>query len=420
MWTDAVPALILALLWLLGLTLAFLLLDQSFVSHGLTRLRHPLLILVLVALLVRLVPALLLPVGAGYDIDSFKLIGNAILNGEDVYTSAANGRHPYFPLQMYIIGATTYFSRVTPLPFVSWIKVPAIVADVCITAVLYKVFQRWGESEPTAVFWALHYALNPISVLVSAYHGQFDSIPVLLLLLSWVAWHFGRHVKGSATLLGFAILDKTWPILFLPVILVRLPDLRRSLIYTLISIVIPVCFTIAYFFITASNPIPGLLPALTHSGIPGYWGLPALLYIPGSIWFDAEQILKDILPYQRTVLLVVGLFTLYWTRRQSALDAILTYMLSMFVFMFSMGIQWLLWPIAFAIAAREQRWLKWYTIAGTVMIFVHLYGLHLYPWAKQLLEPQTAAALIRISFLPAWIVVVLWTFNRLRNAKQVI
>lgn len=418
MWTDVIPVLNLALIWLLVLVFAFTLLDQNRVSGRLARLKHPLLFLLVIALIVRLLPVLLLPVGAGYDIDSFRLVGDAFLNGEEVYTSAAKGRHPYLPLHLYLLGLTTYLSRITPLPFVTWIKLPALIADLLITFVIYKVFRRGGESEPMAAYWALLYALNPISVLVSAYHGQFDSIPVLLLLLSWFTWHFGRYVSRSAILLGFSILYKTWPILFLPVIFIRLPDNRRRLVYTLISIGIPVLFTTAYVIIMDSNPVPMLRRALTHSGVPGYWGLSALLYVPGGFWINSERTVAAILPYQRILLLLAGLFSLWWTRRQSALDALLTIMLSIFSVTIGMGIQWLLWPVAFAIVARETRWLKWYTLTGTLMLLVHLYGLHLYPWARQIFEPSTADALIRISFLPAWIVVLSWTLSRLRRAKN--
>jgi len=418
MWTDVIPALNFALMWLLGLTCAFVLLNQSRVSKTLGRLRYPLLFLLLAALLVRLIPVLLLPVGAGYDIDSFHLVGNAFLNGEEVYTSAARGRHPYLPLHMYLIGLLTYLSRITPLPFVSWIKLPAVIADLLITAVIYEVFRRWHETEEAAVYWALLYALNPISVLVTAYHGQFDSIPVLLLLLSWFVWHFGRHITRSAVLLGFSILYKTWPIIFLPVIFIRLPDNRRRLTYSLISIGIPVVFTAAYVLIMASNPLPMLRRALTHSGVPGYWGLSALIYVPGGIWFDSEAVVAAILPFQRVILILAGIFALWWTRHQNALDALLTVLLTIFSVTIGMGIQWLLWPVAFAVVARDQRWLKWYTLMGTLMMFVHLYGLHLYPWAGQLFEPRLADALIRISFLPVWIVVLFWTINRLQRANK--
>jgi hypothetical protein len=93
-------------------------------------------------------------------------------------------------------------------------------------------------------------------------------------------------------------------------------------------------------------------------------------------------------------------------------------MLSIFSVTLGMGIQWLLWPVAFAIVARETRWLKWYTVMGTLMLFVHLYGLHLYPWAREIFDPSAADALIRISFLPTWIVVLSWTFSRLRRANE--
>lgn len=417
MWTAVIPALNVALFWLLGLTILFLLLNQTRVSHSLTRLKRPLLFVILVALLVRLVPLLLLPVGAGYDIDSFRLVSDAFLKGEEVYTSAARGRHPYLPMQMYITGFTAYLSTITPLPFIIWLKLPSVLADILITSIIFRAFRRWGESEPKAVLAALLFAINPISVLVSSYHGQFDSIPVLLLILAWYTWHFGEHIKRSATFLGFAVLDKTWPIIFFPIIFIRLPDHRRRLLYTLISFGIPILFTAAYVLFYASDPVPMLRRALTHAGVPGYWGLSVLPYVLGGR-FDPQQIMQMIFPFQRGILLLAGVFTLWWTRRQNDLDALLTIMLAIFSVTLGIGIQWLIWPVAFAIVAREERWLKWYTIAGTLMMFVHLYGLHLYPWANLLFEPQTATLIIRASALPAWIIVLLWTFRRLQLAGK--
>ena len=415
MWSAVVPALILSLLWLIAISIAFLLTRERFISKSLARFNHPLLLLLLVALIVRLVPLLLLPVGAAYDVESFRLVGEALLKGEEVYSSAAAGRHPYFPLQMVAVGASTYLSRTTPLPFIIWLKLPAVLADLLICLVIYKIFQKWGKSETTSLYWALLYALNPISVLVSAYHGQFDAIPVLLLLSAWYSFHFGRRIVRSAVLLGFAILNKTWPIVFLPVTFIRLPNYRQRFGYALLSLSIPVLFTTAYILWFDADPAPILRRTLTHSGVPGYWGFSTLIYLPGSLFFNPDQVLKLILPLQRVLLLLAGLIVLWWTRREDALNALLTIMLTVFTIMLGMGLQWLLWPIAFAVLAREERWLKWYTIMGTLMMLVHLYGLHLYPSFNQLLEPQTAAMTLRLVSLPVWLTVLLWTLSRLRK-----
>ena len=418
MWSAIIPALVLSLAWLLGLSLAFLLTSEALVNRTLVRIRHPLLFLIALALFVRLIPMLLLPVGAGYDIESFKLVGNALLNSEEVYTSAAAGRHPYLPFQMYAIGAAAYLNLITQLPFIIWIKLPAVLADVIITGVIYTAFRRWGKSDTTAVFWALLYALNPITILVSAYHGQFDSISVLLLLMAWYAWYFGAQIKRSAAFLGFAILNKSWPIVFLPIAFIRLTNHRQRLIYTLCTLSIPVIFTAAYVFSFSSDPIPMLHRALTHSGVPGYWGASLIIYLLGSPLLDPERIWPTALAFQRVLILLVGLLVLWWTRRQSALDALLTIIITIFAVTLGIGIQWLLWPIAFAVLAREQRWLKWYTITGTLIIFVHLYGLHMYPAASELLGIKQANILLRISSFPVWIITISWAISRLRRVKN--
>ena len=155
--------------------------------------------------------------------------------------------------------------------------------------------------------------------------------------------------------------------------------------------------------------------AVTHAGVPGYWGLSSLIYIPGSFLLDPDQALKLIFPFQRLLILAVGLAVLWWTRSQDALNALLTIILSVFAIMLGMGIQWLLWPVAFAILALEESWLKWYSIFGALMMFVHLYGIHLYPSFNQLFDPGIATLILRLSSLPAWAIVVAWTVSRLRR-----
>jgi hypothetical protein len=74
---------------------------------------------------VRLPPALWLPVGAGFDIDSYRLVTDALLSGREVYGAVA-GRHPYLPFQMYVMGAMARLAATTGLPYVVAMKLPSI------------------------------------------------------------------------------------------------------------------------------------------------------------------------------------------------------------------------------------------------------------------------------------------------------
>jgi hypothetical protein len=94
----------------------------------------------------------------------------------------------------------------------------------------------------------------------------------------------------------------------------------------------------------------------------------------------------------------------------------LTTLLCIFVVTIGIGIQWLVWLVPFAILANEDRQLKWYSLAATLMLLIHLYGLHMYPWVPEFLPPPASQWLIRLSSLPAWVVVLVWAVRRLQVA----
>ena len=411
MWSDTRAATAWALVWLLLVTAGFLLVRRP--EERTPKRAIPLALILMIALLARLLPALLLPVGAGYDIDSYRLVTDALLGGREVYTSSV-GRHPYLPFQMYIMGAMAYLSQASGLPYVVAIKLPAIFADVAITGLIYR-FSTQTRGAGWAAYPALLYALNPVSVLVTAYHGQFEAVTLFFLLLAWWYWH-REHIVSSATLLGFAILNKTWPVVFLPIVWIRLHNWRDRIVYPAIAIGIPVLSILAYLFIFSAEPTPMLRRALTHRGVAGYWGPGAILNPAAVVWPGLQPIVDFAVVIRNWLLLVAILISLRWTRRQPALEAFLTLLLSMFVVTVGFGIQWLVWPIPFALLADEDRWLKPYSLAAAFMLVIHLYGLHMYPWLSEWIPAPAHEWVIRMSALPAWGIVVAWTISRYRRA----
>ncbi len=362
----------------------------------------------------RLVPTLLLPVGATYDIDSFRLVAEAMLRNEDLYSAASvMGRHPYLPFQAYIIAGAMLAASATRIPFVVVVKLPALVADMAITATVYRVCRRRGNRVTAASSAALLYALNPISILATAYHGQFDAIPVLFLLIAWYLWRFGRRMMPSAIALAFGVQSKTWPVLFLPVVAIRARGRRFAIGYVTVVLGVPLLLTALYLVAFGGDPRPLFGRALTHTGVPGYWGITGLLALAKESVRGADGLYAGYVGMRRIILLATGLGALWATRRQSGLDALTTLILCVLAVTAGMGLQWLLWVVPFALLAGDVRGLNYYSLASCIYLTLQLYGLHFNAWVFQAFDPPIAHALIIVSALPAWAAVVAWAMWRL-------
>jgi Gpi18-like mannosyltransferase len=82
----------------------------------------------------------------------------------------------------------------TTWPFHFWIKLPSIIADLIIGWLLYT----WPRSihSVSAAQRAALYLFNPIVLLISAAHGQFDAL-VILGAEPWFC-HCAQNIPGAA------------------------------------------------------------------------------------------------------------------------------------------------------------------------------------------------------------------------------
>jgi len=384
-------------------------------------------LVVAIAFVVRLIPAVALPVGASYDIDSFRLVAETFLRGEGVYSSSSvAGRHPYLPFQVYLIGAAMWVSQKTGLPFIFAIKGVPILADLALTALIFYVILRSGKSARDAFVRSLLYALNPVSVLVSAYHGQFDAVPALLLALSWCFWRFDnattRGLLLSALALGFAVLDKTWPALFLPIVLLRLRSVRKSITYGLVTVAVPMLFTGLYIVVFREDPAPLLGRALTHAGVPGWWGTGDVVSLVKTATGWGEPILNWLEHCSRwLVFTAVGLS--YWiTRRQNSLEALVTALLALYVSTVGFGLQWVLWVVPFALLAGDLRAtiqaMNWYVLGSLIYLLPWYYGYHLDDTLANLISFERMALLMQVCAIPAWAIDLVWIVRRFAAARH--
>jgi len=145
--------------------------------------------LALLAIVVRLVPALLLSLPRSslvqWDMDSYHIVARLFLSGRDIY---ASGRYPYLPLQIYSLAAAQWLNSHAGLPFLPLVKAPMILADAGTAALLWQGAARRGLDRATQARVAVLFALNPLSIVVTALHGPRSCCPFC----------FSRYMGGGS------------------------------------------------------------------------------------------------------------------------------------------------------------------------------------------------------------------------------
>ena len=424
--------------WSLGLLFCFLTLPRLIplqrTEHPPKTIKRGWLILVLVACLVRLVPNLILPVGAVYDIESYQIVADTVLQGQDVYTAdgrpsaSVEARHPYLPFQMYWMAFARWSSNEFQVPYVKVVRLLPIVADIGIVLLIYHWRSRDRRSrrllQDQAFFSGMLYALNPVAVFVCAYHGQFDAIPLLCLVCAII--FLERSPGLSGMWLGIGILDKSWPVLALPSLLwgVRTshptPSWKKILVMALVSVAIPLLGTGLYTVLFRADFFQVIGRALGYNRGIGAWGYSYFFRLLASFYPAAQPAMDAMLSFGRTLtLLALGLIWFFGARKQSPSAGILTILVAYLVFTHAFSIQYLLWVIPFAVLEGEYSWLKRFTLAAFCHMVLTYFTLIMARVITNVVPmPQADLYLITSSSLLPWFVAIGWLVARARAIQS--
>jgi hypothetical protein len=360
--------------------------------------------------------------GAGYDIESYQIVGNLVLHKENVYTSQeAMRRHPYLPLQMYWMAFSLWFAQTFNLPFVKIVRLAPIFADAGIaTWITLRLHNRLPL--PSAFRGGLLYALNPITVFVSAYHGQFDAIPVLLTLVAIEVIEVSP--LGSGLVLGLGILDKSWPVLALPSLLAAVRNWRQRFSLALGCVLIPALGTLAYALLFKASLWAIIHRAISYDWGIGVWGYTYFFHLLSVLNPAHSEPFAFLVHYGRYITLtLLGGIWLWWARKEPVGSGVLTILVAFFAVTHAFSIQYLTWPVAFAVldgGRRTEQWLLRYTLGAFAYMLLTYSTLILttaiitwMPW-----DPANTF-IIRPSALPAWLITVAWLVDRLRTSITV-
>jgi len=317
----------------------------------------------IIAIVIRLICLYLFRNVANYDLESYLQVGQLTLSGFNIYPKIASLHHPYFPFFLYIEALAVYIGN------------PIIVIKSILTifdlGILYLVYLLSNKNLKNALI----YAINPVTILVTTLHGQFDVIPVFFILLSIYLFNKKNQLAGLLSF-SFAILTKTWPVLFL------IPFVRKVKNKKLLFIIIimPVFVLIIYLALFKSNAIDIIKTIASYHGLWGIWGLWSLW----GGWRLRWQILS-------TIMFLSSYFLYsYFNTEKNLAKNILLLLFFFFIFTTNFSIQYLTWIVPFLILSKPIKYLHL-----IVLISFYLFSFY-YFWLFCLSCKSTPGWLIKI------------------------
>ena len=270
--------------------------------------------------------------------------------------------YPYPPVWVWIEAASEWIARATNVSFAVLVKLPVLAAEIAIVVVLAD----WARERAGAARWAPWiYALQPVAILVSAFHGQFDSLALLALLLAARASERGRH-EAAAVALSTAIAVKSFPVLALPLLMARVPGMKARVRFAALALV-PVAVMLLPFVLHDARAVAREL--LGYGGVADFGWIGAWR---GLRWLTEGTLARGearfhgvLIPAAKIVFLAAYAIVASRMARRGPVEAILAVLLAFAAFYGALSAQYLLWVIPFAVL-RADRWLAAYTVAAMV------------------------------------------------------
>ncbi|MGA2091278.1 MAG: hypothetical protein ABSH12_07465 [Endomicrobiales bacterium] len=293
------------------------------------------------------------------------------------------------PLWILVESLTYLVAVKSALPFAVLIKLWPVLADVGIMVILWN----WlGRDSGKGLRAAWIYALNPVSILVTGFHGQFDPVVIFFVMASLFSFSRGsenavddNHHEARKTqhdncrmlayiLLGFAIALKDYPVLLLPFFFV-LALKRREQWKALMLMVAPALF-ISLPFVLA-DPRNFLEALFLYSGSTdfGMGGVIRLVSrsVAGAGYDASAELPRQFLAIMKLVyILLWGWLVVRFYRKT---DNILFYTVAVFlgflVIYPGVSAQYLFWIIPFLLLIEDTPLWRYSLLSALAMMLFY-------------------------------------------------
>jgi len=294
-------------------------------------------------------------------------------------------------------------------------RLPGILSDFIVVLLLLWIRKRTGRPP----WWALAVlAASPVSFMISGYHGNYDPLIPLGLVLCVVACLQGQALLAGV-LLGLVCQVKIIPLVMAPVLFFfwlgkgQAGRFAAGAIGTLLA-----GWSIPLLF------IPGTFAkqVLVYNSIWGWWGITYLLNISelpgmgGIVLFRPLTLPQTIVVHGLKAIVVASALLLAWRRRKGPAEGLLSTMglvwAVFFTFAPGFGVQYLAWVSPFLLF-YSPRWFAAFTAAASVAVFVFYNTISQgMPWQKGFRLEQLSSTWAPWMLLPWAIFLALTIMSR--------
>lgn len=300
--------------------------------------------------------------GWNYDFESFCIVGQIAGNFRNVY--AETSRYNYGSIFFSILALLYKISQIKPQLWVYIFRVLIVtvltLTDLGIAAFIANKYS-WKK--------ALIFFLNPVSIIITGYHNQFDNIAVLFALLSTKFFNpdekFTKDDFAFVALFSLSLITKH--ILFILPVFILLMDklpVKKKIFYAFVP---PAIFLVSFIPFALSSPealngiVRNVFKYLSFNNAPFMWPVYKLINFPKH---------PRIIIYMASMIAVA-----YLTRKYYFENIMMIYLISMVSFSSAIANQYLIIPMAALCVLDVGVWNKIYMAAIGIYLFLEGNGL---------------------------------------------
>jgi len=239
-------------------------------------------------------------------------------------------------------------------------KVPAILADAAIAAVLGWGLGRLGATPGQRLVSVALVALGPSFVLISGYHGQIDSVALLPAVAAVVVWQLGGEGRGwqAGVLIGLGASVKTFPLFLVFALLPTARSRREAATMVALAVAVPLASVLPFLIADRHATIVSIT---STKALPGVGGLslliqPSLIHSYLSRPVRADAIVIDMLRRQNLIVgvavILAGVYA--YRRRLDAVTAAALIFLVVYLANPNWFFQYMIWGLPFFLLAGRR------------------------------------------------------------------